>query len=111
VLAGESDLLISARANPGTARRLLAVEVATGMPFQDNRTMAQIIAKAGTARPFRCEWVRCPTCEVRVLIQVGDPDHGCPAHALSGPWDRRHRDRPAPGCGQAALFDVPGKPA
>lgn len=111
VLAGEADLLISARANPGTARRLLAVEAATGQPFQDNRTMAQIIAKAGTPRPFRCQWVSCPTCGVRVLIQVGDPDHGCPAHALTGPWDLPHRDRPVPGCGQEPLFDLPGTPA
>lgn len=106
VLAGEADLLISARANPVTARRILAVEVATGKPFQDTRTMAQIIAKAGPVDPFRCAWTSCPACGVRMLIQVGDPDHGCPAHASSGPWDRPHRDTARPGCGQPALFDL-----
>ena len=106
VLAGERDLVNSARANPGTAQRILAVERATGMPFQDTRTMAQIIAKAGTPSPFRVAWVACPVCKVRVLVQDGDVDHHCPAHAVTGPWDRQHRDRPT-GCGaQATLFDL-----
>ncbi|GIF78111.1 phosphoadenosine phosphosulfate reductase domain-containing protein [Asanoa siamensis] len=106
VLAGERDLLISARANPGTAQRILAVEQATAMPFQDNRTMAQIIAKAGPASPFRVTWVPCPTCGVRVLIQDSDPDRHCPAHAATGPWDQHHRDRLSGCIAQATLFDL-----
>jgi len=106
VLAGERDLLISARANPGTARRILAVENITGKPFQDNRSMAQIIAKAGAPAPLRVEWVRCPTCGVRVLVQMGEPDHGCPAHAATGTWDWPHHDRRS-ACGQQeTLFEL-----
>lgn len=46
VLAGERELVLSARLNPGPAREYADVEERIGHTFQNGRSMAQIIAKA-----------------------------------------------------------------
>jgi 3'-phosphoadenosine 5'-phosphosulfate sulfotransferase (PAPS reductase)/FAD synthetase len=105
VLASLTDLAISKRLSPHTAADYQAVEATLGDPFRHNRPLASIKAQPGPPG-FDAWWLTCPTCGVAVLANTRQAERFCPAHAATGPWDRRHPERPGCAVGQEALFDL-----
>jgi Phosphoadenosine phosphosulfate reductase family len=103
ILGSAADLATSKRLSPHTAAAYERVEVDLGDAFQQNRPLASIPPSPGPAG-FDVHWLTCPTCSVPVLANARSPQQHCPAHAPSGPWDRRHGA--APSCVQDALFNV-----